>query len=126
MEEIKQSFHESFEVKSFLMDISYDVESSWASLMSVLYESAKKTLWYVHCKHQDWFDDNHPQISSLLDQMCKAHQPWIFDKKSAIKKIMLLSKQIIVLRPNKTDGKKKQWHFRRQLTRRLKTILSKP
>ena len=54
-----------------------DVESSWASFKSKVYDVAYHTLGCKKRLHQDWFDENDSQISELLRQKHKLHKDYL-------------------------------------------------
>ena len=62
------------------------VEESWADLKSCILGAAESTLGFVRRKHQDWFDENDPEIQTLLDRMHSLHTAGINDKNSTSKK----------------------------------------
>ena len=62
-----------------------DPEVAWANFRNTVYDSAKLTLGYPKRKHQDWFDSNNMEITSLLNQKREAYNSWLSDKGSTAK-----------------------------------------
>ena len=61
--------------------------------------------------YQDWFDDNDPAISDLLDNMHKAHHTWLQDKGSTSKATAYRkAKQLVQA---KTRAMKDSWWSRK-------------
>jgi len=58
------------------------VEEAWQDFKLRVLDASERTLGFVRRKHQDWFDDNDPEIQTKLDQMHRQHIAWINDKNS--------------------------------------------
>ena len=63
-----------------------NVEEAWQGFKLRVLHASERTLGFVRRKHQDWFDDNDPEIQTMLDQMHRQHIAWINDKNSMSKK----------------------------------------
>ena len=50
------------------------MEEKWTSLSTILFDTAAQAVGFKTKKHQDWFDQNAREISTLLDRMHKAHR----------------------------------------------------
>jgi exonuclease III len=66
-----------------------DSGKAWASFRNAVYDSAKLTLGHPKRKHQDWFDSNNAEITSLLKQKQEAFTSWLHDKTSSAKHVRL-------------------------------------
>ena len=44
------------------------IEEQWAALRDVIYETALTHVGVVERRHQDWFDENYPEIRTLLEE----------------------------------------------------------
>ena len=62
-----------------------DPEENWKNLKNVLQTTAIETLGPVKKKHHDWFDENDPEIQSLLDNKHKLHLVYLNEKSQANK-----------------------------------------
>ena len=62
-----------------------DVEKAWASFRDAVYNSAKLSLGHPKRKHQDWFDNNNKEITTLLLEKKKAFTAWLNTKDSQAK-----------------------------------------
>ena len=49
-----------------------DVNSTWSSLRTAIYQAAVESVGHTRRKHQDWFDNSAPRIHSLLQAKHKA------------------------------------------------------
>lgn len=67
------------------VNISNDLEESWATFRTVLYDHAESVLGYTIRKHQDWFDEHDEQIKELLLSKRNAYRALSQDPKSAAK-----------------------------------------
>jgi len=56
----------------------------WSSLSSCIMQSATKSLGFSAKKHQDWFDDQRPEILSLLQEKNQAHDAALRNPNSTI------------------------------------------
>ena len=65
-----------------------DFESEWASLRQTDYTVTEAVTGVVTHRHQDWFDENDPQIQQLLDQKHQLHKAHLSDPNSASKKAL--------------------------------------
>ena len=67
------------------MTISYNctISNQWEILCEKVYETSVYTLGHTTRKHQDWFDENDAEISSLLEERRSAHDAFLVptDKK---------------------------------------------
>ncbi|XP_071509496.1 uncharacterized protein [Diadema antillarum] len=62
-----------------------DYENAGANFRDVVYDSASQTLGYMTRKHQDWFDNNNKEITTLLLEKKEAFPAWLNDKDSQAK-----------------------------------------
>ncbi|KAI8481625.1 Dynein heavy chain 1, axonemal [Branchiostoma belcheri] len=62
------------------------VEDDWSTLKKTVYSTALEHLGSTKRKNQDWFDENDPQISSLLAQKHHLHRLAMNDPASIAKK----------------------------------------
>ncbi|KAI8482914.1 hypothetical protein Bbelb_393320 [Branchiostoma belcheri] len=67
-------------------------EKAWKNFRKVIYGTSKRTLGHIKRKHQDWFDNNNEEITSLLWQKQEALTSWLNDKNSTAKHKHLRSK----------------------------------
>lgn len=56
-----------------LLSAEATVNDKWTSISSLLYAAAVDAMGYKGKRHQDWFDENRDRISTLLENMHKAH-----------------------------------------------------
>ena len=56
---------------------SQSLTDEWSSLNSSIMKAATDTLGLSTRKHQDWFDDNHPEIHGLLQAKNEAHNAFL-------------------------------------------------
>ena len=68
---------------------SQDVESAWAALREIVYNTAMECLGPTTRKHKDWFDENSTEIMQLLEDKHRAYRAHIDDPKSTVKKDVL-------------------------------------
>ena len=68
-----------------------DIEAAWTSLHETVYNTAMECLSTPARKHKDWFDENHSNISPMLEQKRAAHLALIQDTTSTAKKDALRS-----------------------------------
>ncbi|KAJ8402492.1 hypothetical protein AAFF_G00365750 [Aldrovandia affinis] len=57
-----------------LVNSESGMDEKWTSLSSTLFDTAAQAIGFKTKKHQDWFDQNAGEISTLLDKMHKAHR----------------------------------------------------
>ena len=62
-----------------------EVEDAWTSFRDTVYQTAKTILGHPKRNHQDWFDDNHPDIQTLLNEKRAAHKDWLSNRESVPK-----------------------------------------
>ena len=62
------------------------MEEAWQDFKLRVLDASERTLGFVRRKHQDWFDDNDPEIQTMLDLMHRQHTAWINDKNPISKK----------------------------------------
>ena len=75
-------------LNSGLKDINIcptDPEENWKNIKGLLQTTALETLGPVKRKHHDWFDENDPEIQSLLDHKHKIHLAFLNEKSQANK-----------------------------------------
>ena len=63
-----------------------DVEAAWASLRDTVYSTAMECLGPPARKQKDWFDENHHDITALLEEKRAAHLAHLQDPTSVAKK----------------------------------------
>tara|TARA_B110001454_G_scaffold15635_1_gene14033 strand:+ start:278 stop:3463 length:3186 start_codon:yes stop_codon:yes gene_type:complete len=71
------------DLKNGLKDIKTsptDPEENWKNLKNLIQTTAKDTLGPKKRRHQDWFDDNDPEIQALLDKKHKLHKDYLNEK----------------------------------------------
>ena len=68
-----------------------DVEAAWTSLRETVYNTAMECLGPPARKRKDWFDENHSDITALLEQKRAAQLAHIQDTTSTAKKDALRS-----------------------------------
>ena len=68
-----------------------DIEAAWTSLHETVYNTAMECLGPPARKHKDWLDENHSDITPMLEQKCAAHLAHIQDTTSTAKKDALRS-----------------------------------
>ena len=77
---------ESLEEHLNTFGLTDDVESSWAKLRELVYNTASEKLGPSVRKHQDWFDENCVEITQLLQEKQRLHQAYSADPNSKSKK----------------------------------------
>eukprot|EP00058_Branchiostoma_floridae_P027772 XP_002613263.1 hypothetical protein BRAFLDRAFT_68228 [Branchiostoma floridae] len=60
-------------------------EKAWGNFRKVMYDTSERTLGHTKRKHQDWFDNNNEEITSLLKKKQEAFTQWLNDKNSTAK-----------------------------------------
>ena len=82
----KEKFVEDLNNK--LKDINInptDPEANWENLKTTIQTSAQEALGPAKRRHQDWFDENDPEIQALLDEKHKLHREYQNDKSDSRK-----------------------------------------
>ena len=79
---IATKFAETLSEKLEKCKITDDIESSWKTLKDTLYETSSELLGFTKRKHQDWFDENDPKASKLIENMHQAHMKYMQNKNS--------------------------------------------
>lgn len=59
-----------------------DIETSWRTLRDTIYETSAEHLGFPKRKHQDWFNENDEETSSLIKNMHEAHAKYMSNKSS--------------------------------------------
>ena len=86
MEPIKDKLVEA--INDGLKDIDIcptNPEENWKNIKNLLQTTALETLGPIKRKHHDWFDENDPEIQSLLDHKHKLHLAFLNEKSQANK-----------------------------------------
>ena len=62
-----------------MMNLSYNstINNQWETFCEKVYETSVYTLGHTTRKHQDWFDENDAEISSLLEERRRAHDAFL-------------------------------------------------
>ena len=60
-------------------------DENWKNMKNLLQTTAIETLGPVKRRHHDWFDENDPEIQSLLDEKHKLHLVYLNEKSQANK-----------------------------------------
>lgn len=63
--------------------IDEDVESSWESFHKTVYETSLLTIGKKQRIHQDWFDENDPEISQLIAEKNRLHKAVLSNNSSS-------------------------------------------
>lgn len=61
-------------------------EENWAQFRDEINGATKETIDALKRHHQDWFDENDPEIEKLLTEKHAAHKEWLADKASDSKR----------------------------------------
>ena len=68
-----------------------DVKAAWTTFRKTVYNTVMECLGSPVKKHKDWFDENHSDITALLEQKSTAYLAHIQDTTSTAKKDALRS-----------------------------------
>jgi len=60
-------------------------EKAWGNFRRVMYDTSERILGHTKRKHQDWFDNNNEEITSLLKKKQEAFTQWLNEKNSIAK-----------------------------------------
>ena len=67
------------------IQVTDNVEDSWASFHDTVYTAAHENLGPTQRKHQDWFDENSEEITKLLEEKHRLHRIYLRNKSTANK-----------------------------------------
>ena len=65
---------------------SEDVVESWTVCRDTVHSSAMDSLGPVHCKHQDWFDENDKEIQGFLEEKHQKRKAYLRNTSSVSSK----------------------------------------
>ena len=93
---LKKKFAEEIEKSVDSCNVSDNVEESWEALRDLLYETSANHLGFVQRKHQDWFEENDEETSTLIQSMHHSHLQYMNNKTSRkLKRTYLSTKQSV-------------------------------
>lgn len=72
-----EALRDKMEEKSRDVEVTDNIEESWASFRDTVYSSASETLGPNKRKHQDWFDENNKEITNLLEEKNRLHRAYL-------------------------------------------------
>ena len=68
-----------------------NINTTWSSLRTAIYQAAETSMGFTRRKHQDWFDNTSPDIHNLLHSKYKAHAALLANPQSPTAKTHYIS-----------------------------------
>lgn len=99
LDTVKQSFVAAMSERLETLDMqNKNVETAWATLRNVVYDTSLECLGHRSRRHKDWFDENCTEIKQLLEEKHRAHKALLDDPSSVSKQDTLRNRRSYIQR----------------------------
>ena len=84
--QLQQTINADLESIANECDTPADIEIEWQKLKESTQKAALTALGKKRRRHKDWFDDNDPEIPTILPDLRSKHLEWVNNKDCQAKK----------------------------------------